>query len=78
MSYYTGLACFNTLMILFNLVKPAIKEGKLLNPFEKFILCMMRLRLGISAIDLADRFQVSRTTAADAFLDVLNILYVKI
>ena len=65
-------------MILFNLVKPAIKEGKLLNPFEKFILCMMRLRLGISAIDLADRFQVSRTTAADAFLDVLNILYVKI
>ena len=78
MSYYTGLACFNTLMTLFNLVKPAIKKGKLLNPFEKFMLCMMRLRLGIPVIDLADRFQICKTTAADTFLDVLNILHVKI
>ena len=38
----------------------------------------MRLRLGISVIDLADRFQISKTTAADTFLDVLNIHYVKI
>ena len=65
-------------MTLFNLVKPAIKKGKLLNPFEKFMLCMMRLRLGIPVIDLADRFQISKTTAADTFLDVLDILYVKI
>ena len=77
-SYYTDLACFNTLMALFNLVKPAIKKGKLLNPFEKFILCMIRLRLGISVIDLAPRFQISKNTAADTFLDVLNILYAKI
>ena len=75
---HTGLACFNTLMTLFNLVKPAIKKGKLLNPFEKFMLCMMRLRLGIPVIDLADRFQISKTTAADTFLNVLDILYVKI
>ena len=27
-SYYTCLACFNILMTLFNLVKPAIKKGK--------------------------------------------------
>ena len=77
-SYYTGLACFNTLMTLFKLVKPAIKKGKLLNPFEKFMLCMMRLRLGIPVIDLADRFQISKTTAADTFLYVLDILYVEI
>ena len=76
--HYTGLACFNTLMTLFNLVKPAIKKGKLLNPFEKFMLCMMQLRLGISVIDSADRFQISKTTTADTFLDVLNILYEKI
>ena len=56
MLHYTGLACFHILMTLFNLVKPAIKKGKLLNPFEKFMLYMMRLRLGISVIDLADRF----------------------
>ena len=77
-SYYTDSVCFNTLMTLFNLVKPAIKKGKLLNPFEKFMLCMMRLRLGIPVIDLADRFQISKTTAADTFMDVLDILYVKI
>ena len=64
-------------MTLFNLVKPAIKKGKLLNPL-KFMLCMMQLRLGISVIDLADRFQIFKTTAADTFLDVLDILYVKI
>ena len=39
--YYTGLCCFNTSMTLFNLVKPAIEKGTLLNPFEKFMLCMM-------------------------------------
>ena len=39
---------------------------------------MIRLRLGISVIDLTDRFQISKTNAADTFLDVLDILYVKI
>ena len=29
-SYYTGLACFNTLMRLFNLVKSVIKKGKII------------------------------------------------
>ena len=28
---------------------------------------MMRLRLGIPVIDIADRFQISKTTAADTF-----------
>ena len=78
MSYYRGLACFNTLMTLFNLVKPAVKIGKLLNPFEKFMLCMLGLRLGIPVINLADRFQISKITVADTFLGVLDILYVKI
>ena len=73
MSYYTGLACFNTLITLFNLVKSEIKSGNKLQPFEKFILCLMRLRLGVSVIDLADRFQISKTTAADTFLEFLNI-----
>ena len=66
-SYYTGLACFNTLISLFNLVKEEIKSEKKLQPFEKFILCLMGLRLGVSVIDLADRFQISKTTAADTF-----------
>ena len=46
--------------------------------FEKFILCLMRLRLGASVIDLADRFQISKTTTADAFLEILNIFFIKL
>ena len=65
-------------MTLFNLVKPAVKKGKLLSPFEKFMLCMLGLRLRIPVINLADRFQISKITVADTFLDVLDILYVKI
>ena len=34
---------------------------------------MMRLRLGIPVIELADTFHISKTTDADTFLDVLNI-----
>ena len=37
------------------------------------MLCMMRLRLGIPVIDLADTFHISKTTDADTFLDVLDI-----
>ena len=67
-SYYTGLACFKALMALFNLAEAAIKKVKLLNPFEKFILCMMWLHLGNSVINLTDRLLISKTTAADTFL----------
>ena len=74
MSYYTGLVCFNNFITLFNLAKPDIKKWKLLNLFEKFLLYMMRLRLGISVIDFADYFQIFKATAADTFLDVLDIL----
>ena len=57
-SYYTGLECFNTLITLFNLVQSEIKSGNKLPSFEKFILCLMRLRPGVSVFDLANRFQI--------------------
>ena len=38
----------------------------------------MRLRLSVSVIDLADRFQISKTTAADTFLEILNIFFIKL
>ena len=67
MSYYTVLACFDILMVLFSLVKTAFNKGRMLNPFEKFILCIMGLLL-----DLADWFQISKTAAADTFLNLLE------
>ena len=39
---------------------------------------MLGLRFGIPVINLADRFQISEITAADTFLDVIDILYVNI
>ena len=38
----------------------------------------MRLRLSVLVIDLADRFQISITTAADTFLETLNIYFSKL
>ena len=67
MSYYTVVACFDILMVLFSLVKTAFNKGRMLNPFEKFILCIMGLLL-----DLADWFQISKTAAADTFLNLLE------
>ena len=65
---YTGLADFNTLNALFDLVKLDIvtKRGKL-NPFESLILCLMRLGLGLAVVDLANRFQICKTTASKVF-----------
>ena len=45
--YYIVLASFNTLIKLFNLVKSEIKSGNKLQPYEKFIICLMRLQLVI-------------------------------
>ena len=72
MSCYTVLACFDILMVLFSLVKTAFNKGRMLNPFEKFILCIMGLLLDISVTDLADWFQISKTAAADTFLNLLE------
>ena len=38
----------------------------------------MRLRLGVSVIDLADRSQISKTTAAHTFLEILDIFFIKL
>ena len=56
--FYTVLADFNALNALFDLkLDIATKRGKL-NPFEMLILYLMRLRLGLAVVDLANRFQI--------------------
>ena len=76
---YTGLVDFNTLNVLFDLVKLDIvtKRGKL-HSFEMFILCLMRLRLGLAVVDLANRFETCKASVSKVFLLVLNVLYVKL
>ena len=76
--YYTGLPGYDTLMTLFNLVSSDIKNGYLLSSFEKLILCLMRLRLGSELVDLADRFQISKSTVSTIFHEVLHVLFIKL
>ena len=52
------------------------KESKVLTIFEHLLLCLIRLRLGVSVVDLSKRFQVSKTTVSRIFLDMLEVLYV--
>ena len=75
--YYTGLPHYESLMALFTLTKDYIRPGKILGSFEKLILCLMRLRLGSGLIDLADRFQISKSTASTTFHEVLEVLFVR-
>ena len=74
--YYTGLSSHGTLKSLFEYVKDAIKESKVLTKFEQLLLCLIRLRLGVSVVDLSKRFQVSKTTVSRIFLDMLEVSYV--
>ena len=74
--YYTGLPSYGTLKSLFEYVKDAIKESKVLTKFEQLLLCLICLRLGVSVVDLSKRFQVSKTTVSRIFLDMLEVLYV--
>ena len=74
--YYTGLSSHGTLKSLFEYVKDAIKESKVLTKFEQLLLCLIRLRLGVSVVDLSKRFQVSKTTVSRIFLDMLDVSYV--
>ena len=65
-----------TLKSLFKYIKDAIKESKVLSKFEQLLLCLIRLRLGVSVMDLSKCFQVSKTTVSRLFLDMLEVLYV--
>ena len=52
------------------------KNQEVLTKFEQFLLCLIRLRLGVSVVDHSKRFQVSKTTVSRIFLDMLEVSYV--
>ena len=78
-TYYTGLVDLNALNVFFDLVKLDIvtKRGKL-DPFEILNFCLMRLRLRLAVVDLANIFQICKTSISKVFLLVLDVLYVKL
>ena len=73
--HYTGLPSHGTLKQLFEYVKDAIKESKVLTEFEQLLLCLIHLGLEVSVVDLKKRFQASQTIVSQISLDMLEVLY---
>jgi len=65
-------------MALYDFVKYDIKTIISLSKFEQLSLCLMRLRLGTSIFDTANRFKVSKSTAARIFSETLEVIYIKV
>ena len=74
--YYTGLPDYEVLETLFTYVEPALKKTRILSKFEQLSMCLMRLHIGLAVVDLAKRFQVSKSIASRTFLDTIEVLYV--
>ena len=57
---YTGLPNWEVRLCLFNFIKNSIPELKssrgILNSFQKFLLCLICMRLNLSGRDLGYRF----------------------
>ena len=75
--FHTGLTNWNLLMIVINFVQPFISTHHLsaLSPFQKVILTLMRLRLGLSGLDLGYRFGIHSSTVSRTFSTVIDILH---
>lgn len=58
---YTGFPSYTTLMTIYNLVVAAVPKDNhvyKITHFQKYILCLMRLRMNLKFKDLANRFHV--------------------
>ncbi|XP_006001716.1 DNA repair protein XRCC2 isoform X1 [Latimeria chalumnae] len=78
--FYTGLASFDELSKVYEIISPCITESStfLLSKFQKLLLTLMKLKLNLKFQDLAYRFRVSKTTAANVFHATLYILYMRL
>ena len=71
--YYTGLADFSTLQILYSHIEDRLSATNVITKFQQLVPCLMRLRLNVSHMDLAHKF--GTTTTSRIFLNVLDVLY---
>ena len=73
--FYTGLSTWELFHVLFQYVKPQLKQHSILTPFQQLMITLMRLRLGLSGQDLAYRFRVSSAIISRTFTHVIDVVY---
>ena len=66
--FYTGLSCWQLLFILLKFIEANLMHRSNLTPFQQMLLTLMRLRLNLSAQDLAYQFRVHKSTVSRTFL----------
>lgn len=74
--YYTGLD-FPVLKVVFDKIKSFIPTSSVtvLDPFQQYLLTLMKLRLNLHFKYLAYQFGISQTTCSSYFNVVVSILY---
>ena len=73
--YYTGLPDFSTLNFVYESVEPFCSISNVLSKFQQLILCLLKLRLNLSHMDLGHRFGVNKSTSSRIYLNMIDILY---
>ena len=69
--FYKGLNSFEVLMKTFHFVAPHVKRRSMyVNKFQEFIMVLLKLRLIVPYLNLADRFEVSRSVIGYGHLSV--------
>ncbi|XP_046576521.1 uncharacterized protein LOC124284492 [Haliotis rubra] len=83
-NFYTGLGDGNTFSCIFDELSeayerdyPSSKFGRpnSLSLIDQFFMLLMRLRLGLLVVDIANRFHVSRTTCARTINRWIDLMY---
>lgn len=78
--YYTGLPGWKILLVVFNFLEPCLSSGghASLTAFQQVLMTLMCLRLNLPGQDLAYRFGVNESTISLTFLQVIEVLYVRL
>ena len=73
--FYTGLPSYQVLVTTFNHVAPHVsRRTQALDPFQEFVLVLIKLRLNVPFKDLAYRFLVSVPTVSRIFFSWMNTM----
>ncbi|GFO49467.1 nuclease harbi1 [Plakobranchus ocellatus] len=72
---YTGLPTFAILWQLTTFLCPSLGQTTSINPFQRVILVLFKLKLNMPNQVLGDMFHVSSSTVSKIFLETLDVMY---